>query len=239
MPCETIKNCPCPKTTCENHSKCCDCVANHRAKESLTFCMKKILLLSILFFTSLTLTAQTRSGTISDVQRGGQNQRQDDRPSGFQRENLRFGGNFGMHFGRITFIEVSPTVGYQFTNRFLAGVGVTYNFYRERIYINNIRHEATMHVIGGTTFGQFSVVQIPSLHIFLRAEYSLLNQRVDFFGQYQQRDWVHYPMVGGGILLPFGRSGGVTMQLMWDLLENENTIFGSNPIIRMGFMIGL
>jgi len=200
--------------------------------------MKKILLLSILIVTSLTLSAQTRSGTISDVQRGGQNQRQDDQ-RGFQRENLRFGGNFGLRFGGITFIDVSPTVGYQFTNRFLAGVGVTYNFYRERFYINNVRQEFTMHVIGGTTFGQFSVVQIPALHIFLRVEYSLLNQRVDFFGQYQRRDWVHYPMVGGGILLPFGRSGGVTMQLMWDLLENENTIFGRNPIIRMGFMIGL
>jgi len=200
--------------------------------------ISQLLLLFILIFTSLTLSAQTRSGTISDVQRGGQNQRQDDQ-RGFQRENLRFGGNFGLRFGGITFIDVSPTVGYQFTNRFLAGVGVTYNFYRERIYLNNIRHEATMHVIGGTTFAQFSVVQIPALHIFLRTEYSLLNQHVDFFGQYQRRDWVHYPMVGGGILIPFGRSGGVTMQLMWDLLENENTIFGRNPIIRMGFMIGL
>jgi len=203
--------------------------------------ISQFLLLFILFFTSLTLSAQTRSGTISDVQRGGQNQRQDER-SGFQRENLRFGGNFGMRFGAITFIDVSPTVGYQFTNRFLAGVGVTYNFYRERFYLNNARQEFTMHVIGGTTFAQFSIIQIPALHIFARAEYSLLNQRVDvdFLGQYQQRrDWVHYPMVGGGVLLPFGRSGGVTIQLMWDLLENENTIFGSNPIIRMGFMIGL
>ena len=176
MPCETVKNCPCPKTTCDNHSKCCDCVANHRAKESLTFCMKKILLLSILIFTSLTLSAQTRSGTISDVQRGGQNQRQDEQ-RGFQRENLRFGGNFGLRFGGITFIDVSPIVGYQFTNRFLAGVGVTYNFYSDRRF----QPPLTMSVIGGTTFAQFSIVQIPALHIFARVEYSLLNQQVDFF----------------------------------------------------------
>ncbi|MCL2413755.1 MAG: hypothetical protein FWC94_00675 [Bacteroidales bacterium] len=199
--------------------------------------MKKLLLLSTLISVSLLLNAQTRSGSISDVQRdqNRRNQAQNEQQSGFQRENLRFGGNFGLRFGTITFIDVSPAVGYQFTNRFLAGVGVTYNYYRDRRFDPPF----TMSVIGGTTFAQFAVIQIPSMHFFLRAEYSLLNQEVDFFGQYQRRDWVHYPMVGGGILLPFGRSSGVSIQLMWDLIEKDNSIFPMNPIIRMGFMFGL
>jgi len=34
-----VKTCVCPKTTCPNHGKCCECVANHREKDSLTFCL--------------------------------------------------------------------------------------------------------------------------------------------------------------------------------------------------------
>lgn len=202
--------------------------------------MKKLLLFSTLISASLLLNAQTRSGSVSDIQReqNRHNQATQNERSGFQRENLRFGGNFGLQFGNITFIDISPTVGYQFTNRFLAGLGITYNFYRERWYLNSERQYFTMNVIGGTTFAQFTAIQIPSMHFFLRAEYSLLNQGVDWLGQ-QRRDWVHYPMVGGGILLPFGRAGGISVQLMWDLLENDNSIFGRNPIIRMGVMFGL
>lgn len=30
MSCPNVKNCTCPKVQCENHSKCCACVAKHR-----------------------------------------------------------------------------------------------------------------------------------------------------------------------------------------------------------------
>jgi len=33
------KMCICPKTTCANYGKCCECVAKHRGTDSLPFCM--------------------------------------------------------------------------------------------------------------------------------------------------------------------------------------------------------
>ena len=39
MPCENVKECACPKTTCPNHSKCCACVRKHRETDSLPFCL--------------------------------------------------------------------------------------------------------------------------------------------------------------------------------------------------------
>ena len=39
MNCETVKKCACPKTSCSNHMKCCACVANHRAKDGLPYCL--------------------------------------------------------------------------------------------------------------------------------------------------------------------------------------------------------
>lgn len=36
------KNCPCPKTDCERHGKCCECINHHRKKNGLVYCMKQI-----------------------------------------------------------------------------------------------------------------------------------------------------------------------------------------------------
>jgi hypothetical protein len=81
---------------------------------------------------------------------------------------------------------------------------------------------------------------MPSFRLFLRAEYGLLNYNTNFIYSLDvNREWVHYPMVGGGILLPIGQTGGVSIQLMWDLVEKEFSIYGQNPIFRMGVMFGL
>ena len=39
MNCKNVKECPCPKTTCENYGKCCFCVVKHRTTDSLPFCL--------------------------------------------------------------------------------------------------------------------------------------------------------------------------------------------------------
>ena len=38
MTCSNVHDCVCPKTTCPNYRKCCDCVANHRSTGSLPTC---------------------------------------------------------------------------------------------------------------------------------------------------------------------------------------------------------
>ena len=37
--CPNVKECMCPKETCPNHGKCCDCVKKHRDTDSLPFCL--------------------------------------------------------------------------------------------------------------------------------------------------------------------------------------------------------
>ena len=41
MACENVKDCPCPRTDCANHSQCCICVANHRTRDYPPFCLRK------------------------------------------------------------------------------------------------------------------------------------------------------------------------------------------------------
>ena len=39
MACKNVIECACPKTTCENHRKCCACITKHRTTDSLPFCL--------------------------------------------------------------------------------------------------------------------------------------------------------------------------------------------------------
>ena len=42
MACENakVKECPCPKTECENHFRCCACVLRHLTVGGLPFCFR-------------------------------------------------------------------------------------------------------------------------------------------------------------------------------------------------------
>lgn len=39
MQCPSVKECICPKLSCKNHGKCCDCVIKHRETDSLPYCL--------------------------------------------------------------------------------------------------------------------------------------------------------------------------------------------------------
>jgi hypothetical protein len=42
MVCENVKDCTCPKTSCKDYKKCCDCVAKHRKSGGLPHCLREI-----------------------------------------------------------------------------------------------------------------------------------------------------------------------------------------------------
>jgi ribosomal-protein-alanine N-acetyltransferase len=41
--CPSAPECPCPKTDCPNHGKCCSCVVKHRKGGNLPFCLRFIM----------------------------------------------------------------------------------------------------------------------------------------------------------------------------------------------------
>ena len=40
--CSNTHPCACPNEGCQNHGKCCDCVANHKSRGSLPLCMRDL-----------------------------------------------------------------------------------------------------------------------------------------------------------------------------------------------------
>ena len=151
-----------------------------------------------------------------------------------------FGGNFGLQFGSITNIEVSPIAGYRIFPWFSVAAGPKYQLYGE----NYAGFKFNTHIYGGRTFLRIIVIGdfdefIPlGFHggLFAHAEYEALNlerQYFDLTGS-EGRFWLNSVLVGGGISQPLSDRASVNIMVLWNLNETANSLYNS-PIIRFGF----
>ena len=165
------------------------------------------------------------------------------------RDRMFFGGSFGLMIGTITDIEVSPHVGYYITPRWAAGIGATYEYYNNKyhpFYIPPlIFARLETHIWGGRLFTNYVIINsvgdwIPlglNFRIFAHTEYEALSYELKFLGHNltDGRQWQHSVLVGGGLRFPMGRRSSMNLTLLWNLNSTLNNIYGSGPIIRIGF----
>lgn len=69
---------------------------------------------------------------------------------GFDINKFFFGGGFGLNFGTESIITINPEVGYRFTDKFSAGVGISYNYYS----YNRVPKFST-NIYGGNIFSSY------------------------------------------------------------------------------------
>jgi hypothetical protein len=164
----------------------------------------------------------------------GQNPRQETPPL---RERIFFGGSFGLQFGTLTNIEISPTVGLWVLPRLAIAAGPKFTYYK---YYDN---ETTMY--GGKGYAQFVLLQdlnnvLPvGLHtgIFLHIEDELLNLESAYWQTppYQsERFTVNTVLVGGGLSQQMGRRSSMNIMVLWALQNSGYNIY-DNPELRISF----
>lgn len=146
------------------------------------------------------------------------------------------GGDFGLLFGDVTLIEISPLLGYKFTDQLWGGVGGTYQYYKNSNYIPSFKSS----VYGGRLFSRYYIGLIDNL--FLHGEYEVLNYDaifVDPFGYYyQNRITAHNILVGGGYSQPISDRSSIDLMILYNINENSQSLY-SNPVVRVGFNFGL
>ncbi|TDB63770.1 hypothetical protein [Arundinibacter roseus] len=125
-------------------------------------------------------------------------------------DRLRLGGSFGLGFGTVTNINLSPMAGFNLTEKLVGGVGVTYMWFTSR------RFNVNSSYYGGRSFLMYSLFPM----ITLQAEYEGLN--VEYFNSLEQkytRTWIGSPMVGAAYTQPLGArfTRGVHMTLLYNL----------------------
>jgi hypothetical protein len=167
------------------------------------------------------------------------NRRTGNTESNSWRDRVRLGGNFGLQFGNITFIDVSPLVLYQVTDRTQFGVGITYQYVR----FNNVRtfgggtlSSSGNSIYGGRTFMRYFL--FPG--IFAQGEYEMLSTRYYDYSSLTpelKRALVPAGFVGGGYSQPISGRSAFNITVLYNLLYEQyraQSIYASPLVIRAG-----
>lgn len=139
-------------------------------------------------------------------------------------QKVYVGGNLGLQFGTITFVDVSPLAGYKVTKDLSLGVGLTYLYYQY--------YSSSFNVYGGRFFGKYNITE----SIFAHTEFEVLNRQHPYISG--ERLNVTNVLVGGGYRQAIGANSYFNILALWNLNESEYSLY-SNPIIRAGVIIGL
>ena len=149
---------------------------------------------------------------------------------GFQFSRMFFGGDLGFQFGDYTIIDVSPLVGYRFTDRISLGTQIKYN------YIHVTSYNISTTIYGASVFSTYNVTKA----IFARVEYEWLSLETKYFnpGIYSKQDRfsLNNVLVGGGYRTPIGERSYLNFMILWNLNDNPLSPY-QNPIIRMNVEI--
>ncbi|MCZ2394575.1 MAG: hypothetical protein LC105_12010 [Chitinophagales bacterium] len=148
---------------------------------------------------------------------------------------FRIGGNFGLSFGSITFVELSPTFGYWvIPEKLQVGLSSKY-IYQSVRYDNGEKWKSFLY--GGGAFVDYVIWN----GIFAHGEYELVNKE-SYFNT--NRVNVSSLLLGGGYIQPIGQNGNFYISALFNVLDSDESIysgtFGSFPLIlKMGFGFGL
>jgi len=191
----------------------------------------KILLIVLLNLITASIFAQTEEDqSVKDLQF---NQR------------LVFGGGFGMQFGNVTLLDLSPSIGYRVTDQLTLGTGISYKYNHIKDYTLDLNsgkwYDYNSNVFGGSIWSRYYLLQ----NIFAHAEIEQLriNYKYTSFSSTTPTNIksgvdVTSVLVGGGYRQPLGGHVFFNILILFNLNETEFSPY-NNPIIRAGVSVGM
>lgn len=147
-------------------------------------------------------------------------------------ERLFFGGNFGLQFGTITDIEVSPIVGYWVLPRIAVALGPQYRFYKV--------NDSKTNIIGGKAYTEFYLFQNLNDYLPIGANVGVflhLEDEILMYNNIQNEindQLLNTVLFGGGISQPLGIRSSANIVALWAIGGNGYDYYG-NPEIRIIF----
>ena len=140
-----------------------------------------------------------------------------------------FGTNFQAQFGSITFIYLSPSIGYIPFKKCNIGVGAIYNYASANIA--GYGH-FSQSIFGGHSYIRYFLTQ----NFFAQAQFDKLLQP-DWYNLKDpgKKVWVDYALVGAGYSQPIGNLAAFNTSIMYNLTPQALSIYPSQYIIQIGF----
>jgi hypothetical protein len=132
-----------------------------------------------------------------------------------------WGGNLGGFVGEVSFVQVSPMLGYRLTENFTSGVGLN--------YILATSQGLTMNVVGGSVWSRYKVFS----NLYLHSEFEQLQISAKVLGFEAYRANAPVFMLGGGYL-----QGNFGVTILYDFIQDPDSPY-QTPVIRIGGLFTL
>ncbi len=208
--------------------------------------MKKLILVIVLSFFYSFSFAQVEGVEVEKPkeERKEETKKEDKRDKNDDKEEtplidkLFFGGNFGASFGRWTFVDISPMVGYRVTPKFSLGLGATYQYQRQNDINNNFLWKQSIY--GGRLFSRYDIANdfLGVGNLFAHAEYESLFAKFAFnnvSGTSENTTLFPAFFIGGGLAFPIGNRSAFTISALYNpFYDQNNTLYGRPLQIRVG-----
>ncbi|MBL8002943.1 MAG: hypothetical protein JNL05_13395 [Flavobacteriales bacterium] len=149
------------------------------------------------------------------------------------KDRVWFGGGVSLMFGTVTNLGVAPMMGYKIDQKgkWSAGLGVNYYYFSDSRY--QPAYESSNY--GGSLFTRYRVIPQAYLH----AEYNLQNYELySPFNDVERREWVPFLLLGGGYAQHLGGHSYMTFQVLWDVIQDVRSPYGSQPFFTAGVGVG-
>lgn len=170
---------------------------------------------------------------------------------GFDPQKMIYGGGFWLSFGSVTSVYVAPVLGYRFTDRFAAGVGLAYQYLHEGnvpVYnpITGITgfYDYDASVLTPSAWARFLVFQ----NLFLHAEFeqnfiSYTDVGFDPNGtgnleRYKTKYQFPALLLGGGYRQPMTENSSLYLMALYDVIQDPRSPYYRMIDFRIGFNIG-
>lgn len=160
---------------------------------------------------------------------------------GFDASRLMIGGSIGLAFGDYTNVDVSPLVGYRFSQLFAAGVAINaqYGSQRFRDYYGDTQSRNQYTIFGGGLWGRVYPWDFLFLHV--QPEYNNITVKTTVYDPketYKDRYGVPSLLVGGGYTQPISDKAAINVMALYDVLQDNNSPYSSGLILRVGATVG-
>jgi len=148
------------------------------------------------------------------------------------KDRIWFGGGIGLNFGTITAIQVAPLVGYFLDQKkkVSTGVGITYTYFRDNRFVPAY----SSNLYGYLLFARYR----PISQFYVHGEFLHMNADLYNFQDQLVRIWIPHILLGGGYVQPLGGRSSIYIQVLFDVLQDPNSLFATQPLFSAGVGFG-
>jgi hypothetical protein len=163
---------------------------------------------------------------------------------GLDPSRLMIGGSVGLIFGDYTNINISPLLGYRFSDMFAAGISINAQYASEKWedYSGRTSQKDQYTVFGGGLWGRFYPLEMLFAHA--QPEMNYVSIKSTFYTDpktsVKESHAVPSLLLGGGYSQPLGDGGSAFyIMVLYDVIQDEWSPYQNRPLFRMGFNVGL